>query len=58
MEFETVLVTIGMDLGRSISGVNFDGRRVRILASFGKIGRYGDWVNEFWGRNVGFGIME
>jgi hypothetical protein len=52
MELESILVVKGLDLGSSISGVNFDGRRVRIFSAFWKIGRYGDWSNQFWGSNV------
>lgn len=53
-----MLAAKGMDLGRSISGLNFDRRRVRILAPFGKIGRYGDWGNEFWVSNVDLELLE
>lgn len=33
----SMLTAKGLDLGRPISGVNFDRRRVRILAPFGKL---------------------
>lgn len=37
IELESILAAEGLDLGSTISGVNFDRRRLRILASFGKL---------------------
>ena len=38
MELKSILAAEGMDLGSTISGVNFDRRRrVQILASFRKL---------------------